>query len=148
VYAEDEAYGTVSVTGSSDWRHTEIVSGRYMDSTVAAAVAAQILASGGSFEYNGWELATAVQEYVKPLGDAVSYEGKKLIILSERYSFGAAILASFGAGRPDNSYSEYTSLYSRQIKDRVKIGSLFGCAMIDKSGLSLIGNSQAVVNSG
>ena len=150
IYAEDEAYGTVSITGTSDWRHTEIVSGRYMNSTVAAAVAAQILGAGtaGTYSYHGWELGQAVVGSVQALGDGVAYDGKVLMMYSQRYRFGAVITGSFGAEKPDNSYSEYNSLYEREIADRVRIGSLFGCGMIDKSGFSLIGQNTAVINSG
>lgn len=146
-YAEDEAYSVETQIGTSAWKNTEIISGRYMTEANARAAAGQIMADG-SYSYYGWSLTSAVGVGIYPLGTYVDYGGRYLPALSQKWSFGAQITAQLGADKPDTSFSEYSSLYSRQIDGKVQYGRLFGCGVIDRNGFNLLSKAGAVINSG
>lgn len=148
IVAEDEIYGGIYSSGAS-WKYSERLSGRYLSEEKAASMVSQILGSGGSYEYNGWECSEAIVSMPYAVGNCIAYENKVLPILDISCDFTAlGIIADMSAPAADTSFSEYQDLYSRQLDGAVKLDRVFGCAVISQGGFGLVGSKEAIVNNG
>ena len=148
IYAEDELYGTDYFTGSS-WKNTERFSGRYLTEERAQLMAAQIIGSGGKYDYNGWSCDSMLTDYIYNIGDHLSYGGDYLPVLSADFSFtGLGTVASVSAPEADGSFSEYHDLYSRKLEGCVTYDRLLGCTSVSSDGISFVSRKEAAVNSG
>ena len=148
IVAEDEIYGGVYSSGQP-WKYSERISGRYLTAEKAAAMVAQILGSGGSYVYNGWECSSAIVSMPYNIGDCIAYGGKVLPILDISCDFtDLGIIAAMSAPAADTSFSEYQDLWSRQMDGTVKLDRVFGCAVMCQGGFGLVGSKEAIVNSG
>lgn len=148
IYAEDELYGTDYYTGSS-WKNTERFSGRYLNEERAQLMAAQIIGSGGKYDYNGWSCDSMLTDYIYNIGDHLSYGGDYLPVLSADFSFtGLGTVASVSAPEADGSFSEYHDLYSRKLEGCVAYDRLLGCTSVSSDGISFVSRKEAAVNSG
>lgn len=148
IVAEDEIYGGVYSSGQP-WKYSERISGRYLTAEKAAAMVAQILGSGGSYVYNGWECSSAIVSMPYSIGDCIAYGGKVLPILDISCDFtDLGIIAAMSAPAADTSFSEYQDLWSRQMDGTVKLDRVFGCAVMSRNGFGLVGSKEAIINSG
>mgnify|MGYP004570532349 CR=1 FL=1 len=148
IVAEDEIYGGVYSSGQP-WKYSERISGRYLTAEKAAAMVTQILGSGGSYVYNGWECSSAIVSMPYNIGDCIAYNGKVLPILDISCDFtDLGIIAAMSAPAADTSFSEYQDLWSRQMDGTVKLDRVFGCAVMCQGGFGLVGSKEAIVNSG
>lgn len=143
IVAEDEVYGGIYSSGAS-WKNSERISGRRITAEIAASMTSQILGSGGSYEYNGWECPAAIVSMPYNIGDCIAYDGKLLPILEISCNFTAlGIIAAMSAPAADTSFSEYQDLYSRQLDGTVKLDRVFGCSRITRDGVKLVcGDSE------
>ena len=132
-YSEDETYNVITKQSSSTWDHTEIISGRYMDQTTAAAVAGQVLNHGGRYVYTGWN-GSVIVAMVAPFNASIYYGSAYLPCYEQVYELGLMTVAHFSAAKPDTSFSQYQSLYQREIEARVTQGKSMGALFIGESG--------------
>jgi hypothetical protein len=135
-FSEDETYGKITKQTNTDWKNTEIISGRYMNAANAAAVAAQILGHGGSYVYTGWD-AQIITEHIRPLNSSIYYGSGYLPCYEQSYRIAPVMVASFSAAKPDNSYTQYQSLYARQIAGKVTLGRSMGNFFLTETGSGL-----------
>jgi hypothetical protein len=139
IYAHDDLYNTDYQTASASFYNTEIMSGRYLTQGVAQSIASTILGgSGGTYAYQGWDISAASVIGVYGIGESVSGAG---MILSERYVFDQEIVATLGAPAPDLSFSQYTSLYQRQIDARAQLDCRYNTAQITQDGIYAVPNT-------
>ena len=133
IFCEDETYGIISKQTSTDWKNTETISGRYMDAANAAGVAAQVLAHRGQYVYTGWN-GEMIVDFVEPINSSIYYGSVYLPCYEQRYSIAPVTVAAFSAAKPDTSYSQYQSLYSRQLAGKVTLNRSMGNFFINDTG--------------
>ena len=98
----------------------------------------QILGSGGSYVYSGWECSSAIVSMPYNIGDCIAYGGKVLPILDISCDFtDLGIIAAMSAPAADTSFSEYQDLWSRQMDGTVKLDRVFGCSVTTVTGAGL-----------
>lgn len=137
IFAEDEIYGTEYSTGSP-WQNTERLSGRYLTAERVQQMTGQILGNSGSYDYFGWECPQILTSLIYSIGGCIAYDGQNLPVLNAEFNFTAmGIIANLSSPAPDNSFSEYHDLYSRQIKSCVAYDRVLGCTVTTKSGIGL-----------
>lgn len=137
IVAEDEIYGGIYSSGAA-WKNSERLSGRRLNAEMAAMMTSQILGSGGSFEYNGWECSAAIVSMPYNIWDCISYNNKALPILDISCDFTAlGIIAAMSAPAADTSFSEYQDLYSRQLDGTLRLDRVFGCSVATVGGMGL-----------
>ena len=135
IVAEDEIYGGIYSSGQPR-KNSERISGRYLTAVKAAAIVSQILGSGGSYVYNGWECSSAIVSMPYNIGDCIAYGGRALPILDISCDFtDLGIIAAMSAPAADTSFSEYQDLWSRQIDGTVKLDRVFGCSVATVGGV-------------
>ena len=141
VFSEDETYSIITKQTTSEWTHTEIISGKYMNAVNAAAVAAQVLGSRGSYIYSGWRCGAVLMLLTAPLNASIYYDELYLPCYEQKYRFvfeavtmQTMMIAEFGAAKPDTSYSQYQSLYQRELAGKVTLNKSMGCLFLSESG--------------